>query len=230
MSDTPHVTAPQNSPATNVVMFPPNRSRVASLSLDEVVMYCVSVRGCREMAEAVADPETVSYNLTSHVSAAETFLKRPPHAGLAALPGLRLPHRSIWVEYDRGRKTRGVQAEMLPNGEILLRHVSRAGPRSLGMPAAWTRFDIRTPSPTVDVAALVAEHPVKNAAIDQDWLTWLQKVSEPVRTDDRGMTGDEYLRWLHWAYFDLALLWSAFAEVRAPLPVTGARWGQSNAV
>ena len=44
--------------ATNIVPFPAPKTPAWQLGLDEVVMYCVGMPGCGELAEAVADRET----------------------------------------------------------------------------------------------------------------------------------------------------------------------------
>ena len=194
--------------ATNVTPFPTPRTPAWKLGLDEVVMYCVSRPGCMELAAAVSAPETKRYVLDQKaVEAAHSLLKRPARVGLAALSSLKLPHRSVWVEYDRGRQRRAVQAETNADGTILLRHVARAGPRAIGMPAAWGLLDARTPSPEIDQEALLAINPEAKPELDREWMAWFSASFRPMWTDDRKLTATEYKQWVDWAMWDLAILY-----------------------
>ena len=197
---------------SNVFSFPNPRTAAWRLGLMEVVMFCVGIPGCRELAAAVSNPEMKSYALDARaVEKAYSWLKKPGRVGLATLSSLKLPHRSVWVEYDRGRQRRAIQAETNADGSILLRHVARAGPRALGMPAAWGLLDVRTESPEIDLDALAAENPKPKPELDQRWTEWFSASFRPMRTDDRQLTSTEYQRWVDWALWDLAVLHVAFA-------------------
>ena len=194
--------------AANVTPFPAPRTPAWKLGLDEVVMYCVGKPGCMELAAAVADPETKRYVLDAKaVETAYSLLKQPAGVGLAALSSLKLPRRSVWVEYDRDRQRRAVQAEANADGTILLRHVARAGPREIGMPAAWGLLNARTPAPKVDHEALVAKNPEAKPDLDREWMAWFSASFRPMRPDDRKLTPTEYRKWADWAIWDLAILY-----------------------
>lgn len=199
--------------ATNIVPFPAPNTPAWQLGLDAVVMYCVGRPGCGEMAAAVASPETKSFVMDAQgVEAAYSLLKLPPRLGLATLSTLKLPNRSVWVEHDRGRQRRGIQAETNADDTILLRHVGRAGPRALGMPAAWSLLDVRKPSPEIDQGAMLAKSPAPDPQRDAEWSAWFSMSFAPVRRDNRGMTTIEYKHWVSWALWDLAILHVLFAE------------------
>jgi len=165
-----------------------------------------------ELAAAVADPETKRYLLdVKAAEAAYSLLKMPARVGLAILSGLKLSHRSVWVEYDRGRQRRAVQAETNADGSILLRHVARAGPRALGMPGAWGLLDVRTQSPEIDLDALAEENPKPKPKLDRCWTEWCSASFRPMRPDNRQFTSIEYQGGVDWALWDLAVLHVAFA-------------------
>ena len=212
--------------ATNVAPFPAPRTPAWKLGLDEVVMYCVGRPGCMELAAAVSAPETKRYVLDQKaVEAAHSLLKQPARVGLAALSSLKLPHRSVWVEYDCGRQRRAVQAQANADGSILLRHVARAGPREIGMPAAWGLLDARTPAPKIDHEALLAKNPEAKPDLDHKWMTWFSASFRPMRPDDRKLTPTEYKQWVDWAMWDLAILYvhsAGTARGHQPLAATGA--------
>jgi hypothetical protein len=178
-----------------------------------------------ELAAAVSAPETKRYKLdVKAVDAAHSLLKQPARVGLAALSSLKLPHSSVWVEYDRGRQRRAVQAETNADGTILLRHVARAGPRAIGMPAAGGLLDARTPPPKIDHEALVGENPKAKSELDREWMAWFSASFRPMRTDDRQLTSTEYQRWVDWALWDLAVLHIAFAgDACSQLPTAATR-------
>ena len=198
---------------TNIVSFPAPKTPAWELGLDEVVMYCVGMPGCGELAAAVADPKTKSFVMDAQgVDAAYALLKLPARIGLATLSAFKLPHSSVWVEHDRGRQRRGVQAETNADGTILLRHVGRAGPRALGMPAAWSLLDVRTQSPEIDLEAMLEKTPTAKPKLDREWSTWFSKSFRPVRRGHRGITAADYENWVSWAVWDLAILHVQFAE------------------
>lgn len=182
---------PATSP-TNIALFPAPKTPVWQLGLDEVFVYCVGRPGCGEQS-AVADPETKSFVMDARgVEAAYSLLRQSAWIGLAALSLLRLPHHSVWVEYDRGRRRRGGRAGTSADGTILLHHVGRAGSRALGMPIAWDLLDVPTQSPEIDQEALLARSPVATPKLDSDWATWFSASFRPVRRDDRALTMTEY--------------------------------------
>ena len=175
-------------------------------------MYCVGMPGCGELAEAVADRETKCFAANSQVAdAAYSLVKLPRRVCYAPMSKLKLPHRSVWVEHDRGRQRRGIQAETNADGTILLRHVGRAGPRALCMPAAWSLLDLRTPAPEIDQEAMLEKTPVADPERDDEWSDWFCKAFQPVRRGRSGMTTSEYKNWGSWAFWDLAVLHVLFA-------------------